>query len=354
MSDQPILPTSSQPNVYGPITPSQMFERTSRLLREHFKLFFGIVLVLIGVEIVVGGILGGSGVWMGHSMAYGAPAARFLVLLPIAFVGGILVFILLKIIEGSLFIATQARLANAPMTVGEACKLAADQAGRLIGIALLVALRVIGYLLVFYMALGALAVVIALMFGGFTHVAGAIPFRPGHMPPLGIAVFVGVLLLAFVAIYCIALLWLSARYALSIPAALAENLSVTASIRRSIHLSSGSRGRLYALFLGISCIYIVIAAFTLPVQLMVAHGTSMHPGGSTPAISVVTMLLALFRILVTAVIVAFMGIAKTLCYYDLRVRKEGFSAAAAPTLPGPVLTSWPVTPDAPAEEFPAT
>ena len=354
MNDQPILPTSLQPNVYGPITPSQMFERTSRLLRENFKLFFGIVLVLIGVEIIVGGILGGSGLWMSRSMAYGAPMARILVLLPIAFVGAILLFILIQIIQGALFIATQAKLANAPMTVGEACKLAADKAGRLIGISLLVALRVIGYLLLFYIAFAVLAAVVAVMFGGFAHVAGAIPFRPGHMPSLGIAVFVGVLILASVALYCVALFWLVARYALSIPAALAENLSVPASIRRSIHLSSGSRGRLYALFLGIFCLYLVIAAVTLPVQLIVAHGNSMHPGGSAPAIGIVTMLFAVFRILISAVIVAWIGIATTLCYYDLRVRKEGFGIAAAPPLPEPEIATWPVTPDAPSGEFPAT
>ena len=357
MNDQPILPTSLQPNVYGPVTPSQMFERTSRLLRENFKLFSGIVLVLIGVEIVVGGILGGSGLWMGRSMssgAYGAPMARILLLFPIVFVGAILLFILIQIIQGALFIATQARLANAPMTVGEACKLAADKAGRLIGISLLVALRVIGYLLLFYIAFAVLAAVVALMFGGFAHVAGAIPFRPGHMPPLGIAVFVGVLLLASVTLYCIALLWLVARYALSIPAALAEDLSVTASIRRSIHLSSGSRGRLYALFLGIFCLYLVIAAVTVPVQLIVAHGNSMHAGASAPAIGIVTMLLAVFRILISAVIVAWIGIATTLCYYDLRVRKEGFGMAAQPPQPSPAVAAWPAMPDVQTGDFPAT
>jgi len=58
MNDNVILPNSPRPNVYGPITPSEMFERTAALLRENFKLFFGIALVVLGVEIVVGGVLG--------------------------------------------------------------------------------------------------------------------------------------------------------------------------------------------------------------------------------------------------------------------------------------------------------
>jgi hypothetical protein len=57
MNDQTMIPNPSQPNVYGPITAGQMFERTFRLLRENFKLFFGIVLILVGVHIVAMGVM---------------------------------------------------------------------------------------------------------------------------------------------------------------------------------------------------------------------------------------------------------------------------------------------------------
>ena len=349
MNDSILATATPQPNVYGPITPSQMFERAARLLRENFKLFFGIVLILIGVEVVFGGILGGSGFWMGRSMAGAAPLARILVLAPAVLVGAVLLFILIQIIQGALFIATQAKLANAPMTVGESCKLAAEKAGRLIGISLLVALRTVGYLLLFYLACAALAVIVALMFGGFSHTAGAMPFRFGHMPSLGVGIFIVLFLLVLFVLYLVALLWLIARYALSIPVALAENLSVAESIRRSIHLSSGSRGRLYALFLGVFGVYLVMAAVTVPMQLLIVHGAHVHP---SPVIGATGMLLAVFRILVSAIIVAFIGIATALCYFDLRVRKEGFGAAVLPQQPAPTQEGGPASTDMPAGDVP--
>ncbi|HVC89856.1 MAG TPA: hypothetical protein VND66_04450 [Acidobacteriaceae bacterium] len=349
MNDFVLATAPPQPNVYGPITPSQMFERASRLLRENFKLFFGIVLILIGVEVVFGGILGGSGFWISRSMAGAAPLARILVLAPAMLVGAVLLFILIQIIQGALFIATQAKLVNAPITVGESCNLAAEKVGRLIGISLLVALRTIGYLLLFYIAFGALAMIVALMFGGFSHAAGAMPFRFGHMPSLGMALFIVLLLLMAFLLYLVTLLWLITRYALSIPVALAEGLSVTESIRRSIHLSGGSRGRLYALFLAIFGVYLVFAAVTVPMQLIVVHGANLHAGSVIGALG---LLLAAFRILVSAIIVAFIGIATALCYFDLRVRKEGFGTIAIPQQPAPPQASWPAPTDMPTGDVP--
>ncbi len=351
MNDFMLTNAPQQPNVYGPITPSQMFERASRLLRENFKLYFGIMLILIGVEIVFGGILGGGGFVMGHSLGDAAPLARFLILLPAVLVGAVLLFILVQIIQGALFVATRAKLANAPMHVGEACKLAAERAGKLIGISLLIALRTIGYLFLFYTVFGVLAVIVALMLGGFSHLAGGMPFRYGHMPSLGAGIFIVLLLLMAFVLYLATILWLVTRYALAIPVALSENLSVTESIRRSIDLSSGSRGRLYALFLGIFGAYLVIAAVTVPMQLIVAHGANVHPG---PMVGVVGLTLAVFRILVSAIVVAFIGIATALCYFDLRVRKEGFGVVAIPPQPVPPVASWPGTTDMPTGDIPVS
>lgn len=352
MSSPQTTPDFVSPNVYGPIAPSQMFERTFRLLRDNFPLYAGIVLVLIGVEIVIGGILGGSGLWMSRFTASAAPMARVLVIFPIAFAGAVLLFILIQIVQGALFVATQSRLGNTPITVGEACKLAADKAGKLIGIAVLVALRTIGYLVLFYIGLAVVAMIAAVTFG-FAHLAGSIAFRSGHMASAGLVIFLGVLAVAAVVLYCVVLLWLVVRYALSVPAALAENSSVTTSIRRSIHLSSGSRGRLYALFLGIACFYVAIVAVTIPMQVFFAVGHNMHPVAGGFAIGIVNIVFAVVRLLVSAVVVAWIGVATALCYFDLRVRKEGFGIAAAPPQV-PSVATQPLLPDAGGDDLPAT
>jgi hypothetical protein len=344
MSDPAIVPNPSFQNVYGPITAGQMFDRAAALLRENFKLFFGIVLILIGVEVVIGGILigfsGGSVLWMGHTAAETVPLARLLFLAPVFAVAAILFFILVQIVQGALFLATRAKLVQAPMTVGEACKLAADKAGRLIGISLLIFVRVIGYVLLFCAAAIILVGAVALLIG-VAHVSGASPFRFGHRSLLGLAVIL-LMSACMLVLYLLFWMWLVARYSLSIPAALAENLPVAAAIRRSITLSHGSRGRLYALLVAMIVVDLAIAAVTVPFQILMTHGGAMHAGA---ALGVGGILLSVFRLLVGAFVMAFIGIATALCYYDLRVRKEGFGVVV-PAVPGPE-----VVPTIPGQDF---
>jgi hypothetical protein len=361
MSDPAILPNPSSPNVYGPMTVGQMFERTFALLRENFKLFFGIVLILIGVEIVIGGILigfsGGTAVWMGRSATDAVPMARLLMarlffIAPVFVVGAILLFVLVQIIQGALFIATQAKLVQAPMTVGEACRFAMDKAGRLVGISLLILVRVVGYILLFVTGAAIVWGVFAL-FAGLAPVSGVSPFHFWHqsLPGLGIFILVPFCLLV---LYLLFWLWLVARYSLSIPATLAENLSITESIRRSIHLSHGSRGRLYALLVGMIGVDIAVAAVTLPLQLLLHHGHNMH---ARAAFGAVGLLFALVRLLVYAFVMAFMGIATALCYYDLRVRKEGFGVVVPPPpppMPLPPAEGWSLPPAEPTGDLPVS
>jgi hypothetical protein len=287
---------------------------------------------------------------MGGSSVGPASLGRILFLMPIMFVGGVLLFILIQIIQGALFIATRAKLTDAQITVGDACKLAADKAGRLFGISLLIILRVIGYVLLFVIAFGVLAGVIGAI-GGLMHVVTANQFSRGHLPGLGVIVSLLLLGLAGVIAYLLFWLWLASRYSLSIPAALAENLSVTESIRRSIHLSQGSRGRLYALFLAIVVADVAIAAVTVPFQLILRHGALYQYGLAFGAIGI---LLAGFRILTSAFIVAVMGVATALCYYDLRVRKEGFGVVTPPPTVVPIAPAdpWPLPPSEPTGDVP--
>lgn len=358
MSDPAILPNPSSSNVYGPFTAGQLFERTFTLLRENFKLFFGIVLILIGVHIVAMGIFGGSEFWMIRSNGGPPSVGSVLLMLPIFVIGGVLFLIFVLIIQGAFFVATRARLSGAPMTVGEACKLAADKAGRLTGIALLVLVRSIGYALLFYIASIIVFLIIALIFGGLHHASGAVPFAVGHGASLGfIAVFV-VLALLWGVLYLVFGLWLYARYALSVPAALAENLSVTESVRRSVQLSRGSKGRLYAMLLSIVGAYIVLDAVLVPVELMAFNPFHPHPAGigmgMGPGMLLLSAVIGIVSIAMSALVMVFIGIATALCYYDLRVRKEGFGVVTPPSPAVPMAPAdpWPLPPNEPTGDAP--
>ncbi len=356
MSEPAILPNPSQPNFYGPITAGQMFQRTFTVLRENFKLFFGIVLILIGVHIVAMGIFGGSEFWMLRSNGGLPSVGSVFFMLPIFFIGGVLFFIFILIIQGAFFIATRARLSGAPMTVGEACKLAADKAGRLTGIALLIIVRSIGYFLLFYVASLLVFLMIALIFGGLHHASGAVPFSVGHGASLGFIAMAGALGLLWLLLYAVFGLWLYARYALSVPVALAENLSVTESVRRSVQLSRGSKGRLYAMLLSIVGAYLALDALLLPVELMAFNPFHPHPAGIVamgPGMVLLSAVFGIVSIAMSALVMVFLGIATALCYYDLRVRKEGFGIVTPPpAVPIAPADTWPLQPNEPTGDVP--
>jgi hypothetical protein len=360
MSESAILPNPSEPNIYGPITAGQMFERTFRLLRENFKLFFGIALILIGVHIVATGIFGGSEFWMIRSNGGPPSIGGTLLMLPIFVIGGVLFFIFVLIIQGAFFVATRARLSGSAMTVGEACRLAADKAGKLAGVALLVLVRMIGYALLFYIVTIIVVLIIALIFGGLHHASAAVPFAWGHGASLGlIAIFV-VFGLLWVVLYFVFLLWLYARYALSVPVALEENLSVTASVGRSVDLSRGSKGRLYAMLLSIVGAYLVLDAVLVPVELMAFNPFHPHPVGigigmgMGPGAALLFLVISIISIAMSALVMVFIGIATALCYYDLRVRKEGFGIVTPPPTAVPIAPAdpWPLPPNEPTGDIP--
>ncbi|MGB8480218.1 MAG: hypothetical protein WCE63_15505 [Acidobacteriaceae bacterium] len=358
MSEPAILPNPSQSNIYGPITAGQMFQRTFTLLRENFKLFFGIVLILIGVHIVAMGIFGGSEFWMIRSNGGPPSLGGALLMMPIFVIGGILFVIFVLIIQGAFFVATRARLSAAAMTVGEACKMAADKAGRLAGIALLVLVRSIGYVLLFYIASLIVALIVALIWGGIHHASGAVPFSVGHGASLGLIAIAILLGLLWLVLYLVFLLWLYARYALSVPAAIDENLSVTASVRRSVELSRGSKGRLYAMLLSIVGAYLVLDVVLVPIELMAFNPFHPHPAGlggaMSPGMVLVFLAIGIVSLAMSALVMVFIGIATALCYYDLRVRKEGFGVVTSPPTAVPIAPAepWPLPPSDPAGEFP--
>ena len=338
-----------------------MFERTFKLLRENFKLFLGIATILIGVHIVAMGIFGGSEFWMIRSNGGPPSIGGILFMLPIFVIGAVLFFIFVMVIQGAFFVATQARLSGAPMTVGEACKLAADKAGRLTGVALLIIVRCIGYLLLFYTASLIVFLILALIFGGLHRASGAVPFAVGHGASLGLIAMIVVFGLMWVILYALFLLWLYARYVLSVPAVLAENLPVTASVRRSVELSRGSKGRIYAMLLSIVVAYLVVDSVLVPVQLMAFNPFHPHPVGfgvgmgMGPGTALLFLVIGVISIAMSAMVMMFIGIATALCYYDLRARKEGFGVVMPPpptAVPIAPADAWPLSPSEPTGDTP--
>jgi hypothetical protein len=120
----------------------------------------------------------------------------------------------------------------------------------------------------------------------------------------------------------------SARYTLSLPAVLLEDIKWRAAIRRSVQLSRGCRGQIFvAILLGIVVSYAAAVMFQGPFYVGIAvMGIKGHlPNWLIFGISVSGTLGG-------AIASPLLMIALVLCYYDLRIRKEGFDLRHMMTL----------------------
>ena len=117
-------------------------------------------------------------------------------------------------------------------------------------------------------------------------------------------------------------IWLLCRYALSNAACVVEDLKVRASIRRSVSLSKGSRGRIFLLLL---VVYVISLILTLVVQmpmLTAVFRASMHHQTQIPLWATLYGLTAGF--IVNSFITPIYGVGLAVIYLDARIRKEGY------------------------------
>jgi len=119
---------------------------------------------------------------------------------------------------------------------------------------------------------------------------------------LGIATGIGFMLLIIPGILILC------KYALSVPAAVLEDLTWRPATERSGVLTAGTWGRIFMIYcLSFLLTYIAVFIFQLPLQLM-----------GMPVLSVVGNFLA------STLVAPVATIALSLQYYDARVRKEAF------------------------------
>jgi hypothetical protein len=114
---------------------------------------------------------------------------------------------------------------------------------------------------------------------------------------------------------------LACRVAVSIPAAMLEDLGAIRAIERSVSLTKGHAGQIFVIFLlVVTATYVAILVLQFPVLIFLMSSIASH---KTPSFGLqVLQHLAEF---VSQVLVGPIGtIAVSLMYYNLRVRKEAF------------------------------
>ncbi len=165
-----------------------------------------------------------------------------------------------------------------------------------------------------------IAVWVALIFGfaglaALVHLSG---IAAGGLFALGTILVV----LALVAYF----FWMLLRLSLAFPACVVEQISATDALKRSSRLSSGTKGRIFLLYLLVTALnWILSMGITVPLTIVM----SLLPGASDPRHASTAGVVMIFVVYgaafaIQAVTRPILGIALTLFYYDQRIRQEGF------------------------------
>jgi hypothetical protein len=312
-----------------PRTLGEILDRTAELYRSNFLLFAGIFAVYAGVGLALNLILIGLGellkaLHMSTSLAWVTLTASGIELL--------VIFLLFGAAVAAISRAVAWVHLGEPATIRGAYRSILPRLPRYLWL----------------MAITALVVwtPFALLYGGYFGTLAYYGLKGAGNPAAGsnpqatavliAASLVFILLLIPVAIYTILM---GLRYALALPACVVEDLKARPSLRRSIHLSKGSRGRIFVLGLLIGVLKLGVVGLTQ--FFVVAAALKHHEMG--PGLSVLSQIIAFFTNSFLGPIYA-TGI--TLFYYDQRVRQEGYDIEW-------MMQGAGLTPPVPVAELPA-
>lgn len=296
-----------EPIELRPLSLGELLDRAFTLYRTHFWLFVGIMAIPSSLAIPMNFLL---------LMKQGSPLASLTRQTPqaqaavfsLGFLALLAIFWIAQAIAlGAATHAVAEAYLGRPTTVSRSYGSLRGKFWRLLGVIFNVLLRVSGIfmLVVFVAAMGTGVLVAATARAGGQTAAGVIA-----------ALFMLVAFGAGVAL----VIYLALRYAVVIPAMLLEDLRVLASIRRSVQLTAGYRGRLFiAAFLMTIIGYVGIMVFQGPFWIASVFAARY---GNWPAW--LNFATAASGAIGGAITGPLLMIVLVLSYYDARIRKEAF------------------------------
>lgn len=143
----------------------------------------------------------------------------------------------------------------------------------------------------------------------------------------GSAFFFGVLAVALGTAAFGLMVWLFLSFAMGMAACVVEKKKAWESLKRSWHLSSGTRGRIFVLYLLMFALALVIVMMSYFVAVLLVALASLAGQSATvmvvmAAIAAVVYLIGVFGSQIA--LLPLPWIALTLFYFDQRIRKEGY------------------------------
>jgi hypothetical protein len=291
-----------------PLTLGEILDRTAQLYRANFLLFAGIFSIYAGVSLALGLTqLGFAGIIKGSHWAAWAVIA-------IAVVRLIAIFLLLGAAIAAISRTVASLQLGEPVTIRSAYAATLPKLGRYLWLMTLAGLRAWGPLAVLYGGLIGAAVVLS---PAKTHgAAGTAPPATTQDPFLFAVVGGGILLFFLPAmVYTI---WMTIRYSLGVPASVVEDVKARQAIKRSIQLSKGARGRIFALLLLVLVIKIGLVGLTQSFLVVLAIKNHGHVSSGLNALS------QAIQFFTDTVLGPIGATGLTLFYFDQRVRKEAY------------------------------
>lgn len=283
-----------------PMTIGEILDRTFNLYRQNFKMFIAIGLVpavvwfLTNVFLLLmtkaqprshAGFSGGTLILSGGTVV----------------IGFILYMCGVSIAHGAVAYAVSALHLGRPTGFSESYRRIKGEIPRILNVTFSVGIRIFGTCLLFVLAAAGLML---------------IPGVRGNASAAVLIICVWIVVTVGCGWFVVRM---SARYALSVPACVLEDLPARKAIKRSVFLSKDSVGRILVVYILFTIVNFAFAfAAAVPFQLaLVAVKSEMGR-------VILAMGNQLSSSIVSAVIGPLVTIALTLVYYDERVRKEAF------------------------------
>jgi hypothetical protein len=278
-----------------PLSTGQLLDRTFSLYRQHFVLFVGIAALAPALYLAMQALIIGTTAAGPVRPATSISAGVLLV------VGALVWMFGLAITHATTIQAVAAVHLGRTVGIREAYSSLKGRYGRIIGVFLSVAIRVVGGSM--------LLVMLAVMLGAGSVAGGA---------SLGIAggILGGVVALVAAVAAAMLAITLFVRYSLAVQACVVEGVKVRESLKRSVVLTKGSRSRVLTLYTLFVILTWVISIVTALVSLAVA--------AVFRSAMVTSMASALAAFVAGALTGPLATIGMSLLYFDERVRKEAF------------------------------
>ncbi|HEY1904317.1 MAG TPA: hypothetical protein VGG56_17945 [Terracidiphilus sp.] len=313
-----------------PMTLGEILDRTAQLYRGNFALFAGIAAVYAGMLLVLNLLEIGL-----QELLRRLHMSQHLPWLTLGFV--VLILPLVFIFAGAAVAANNRAVAwvnlDQPATIRGAYRSILPRLGRYLWLMTLIALFI-------YLPFALLSICYFMFLFVYARPMGL--FIPGHahLDPQA-SIILLLVTLAFFFLVMVALVYaiiMALRYSLALPASVLEDLTARKSLRRSIELSQGSRGRIFVLGLLISAIQLGLVAITQVFFLVAAF--KQH--GVLPVWAQIAQQIVGF--FTNSFIGPMYATGLTLFYFDQRVRKEGYDIEMmmeAAGMTAPVLAAEP-------------